>query len=323
MRSLGFIAALLIALTSPAQTLRDVLKTNGIPENAFSASELDRNVNAATAVKDQRILVVYLSVDKNNMFTGNPQLLLFDRTSGQIHRSEIKPEDKDRCCGSPDSVEFIGDFVILSFHINPSAVTMLVLGKNLKLVTTLYGFDVREVAPGQVVFIENMIHFAPVHPERLQFADLRSGRRMELYPPKGDALRAEFAREHGRHMPPYNTCMQMNDPCKPELYDEDIEFVDNDRVGNFEFTVRRNALHATVTGQPPESVGSEAALYRYAWNGRSWRYCEQKLTGDQTERYKAQRHHENLSKDACTPTLPVVPDTSNADFSPFDRHRNK
>jgi hypothetical protein len=132
---------------------------------------------------------------------------------------------------------------------------------------------------------------------------------MELYPPQGDALRAEFAREHARHMPPHETCMQMNDPCKPELYDEDIEFVDGDRGSNpFEFTVHRDASHATSPGQPPESVESAAALYRYAWNGQSWTYCEEGLP-DKTRN----------GGQGCTPNLPVKPDTSNADFSPFDR----
>lgn len=320
MRLLGLITVLIVALTSPAETLRDVLKSNGVPESAFSRAELDGSVNAAAAAKNNRVLVVYLRLDNNGLI-GNPQLVQFKRDSGALVRSGVKPEDEDRCCGSPDGVEFVGDFAILSFHINPSAATMLVLDKDLKLVTTLYGFDVREVVPGQLLFIENMIHFAPVHPERLQLADLRTGKRMELYPPRGDALRAEFAREHAKHMPPPSTCMQMNDPCKPELYDETVEFVDTDRGGNFVFTVHREALHAMVIGQPPESVGSETAFYRYAWNGRSWMYCEQKLTADQVARYKAQGHHENLVlENDCTPALPVVADTSNAQFSPFDRH---
>lgn len=97
-----------------------------------------------------------------------------------------------------------------------------------------------------------------------------------------------------------------------ELYDEDIEFVNSDQ-GGFTFLVHRDALHAIAKGKTPESVASEAALYRYAWDGRSWMYCEQALPQNRTG---------TGLKGECTPHLPVTPDTSNADFSPFDRHRH-
>jgi len=311
MRLLGFIAAILIALTSPAQTLRDVLKANGIAEATFNASELNGHVNAAAAVKDARVVIVYLPIGKDNLLSGDPLLIQFNRTSGAIVRTEVKPEDANLCCGSPNSVEFIGQYVFLSFHFNPSAATMLVLDKDLKLVTTLYGFDVREIAPGQLVFIENMMHFAPVHPERLQVVDLNSGKRIELYPPQGDAMRAAFAEEHGKRMPPQNICTEMNDPCRPELYDESIQFIDNDQGANLAFRVHRDAAHATAKEQPPESVLSAAALYRYALKEGTWMYCEQALP------YKTPTHQDDAG---CTPDLPVTPDMSNADFSPFDRH---
>ena len=313
MRLPALIAVLLIGFASRAQTLREILRANSIPEKSFTSSELDGNVNAAAAAKRDRVLVVYMRVDKNNMFTGDPQLVQFSRDSGDVVRTEIKPEDTNLCCGSPLGIDFFGEYVVLSFHFNPSASTMLVLDKNLKLVTTLYGIDVREVLPGQLVFIEDMIHFAPVHPERLELADLRSGKRVELYPPQGDAMREAFAQEHARRMPAANVCAQMNDPCRPELYDEDIEFADNDRGGNFAFTVHRDASHATAPGQPPGSVESAAALYRYAWNGQGWMYCEEGLPEGSPKNGKGE----------CTPNLPVKADMSNADFSPFDREGRK
>ena len=113
MRLLAIIAALLTAFASPAETLREVLKTNGIPETTFNASELDGSVNAAAAIEDNRVLVVYMRVDKSNMFTGDPLLIQFNRKSGAITRTEIKPEDTDRCCGSPDDVQVIGEYLVL------------------------------------------------------------------------------------------------------------------------------------------------------------------------------------------------------------------
>jgi hypothetical protein len=320
MRTLVLMAAWLLAAPGSAETLREFLKANAIPATSFSKAELDEEINGATAQRDPIVLAAYVRI-QGDAVAGDPRLVRFDKASGTVQRAEVKPEDEGMCCGSPDDIALIGDFALLSFHINPSAETMLVVGKDLKLVTTLYGFDVREVAPGQVVFVENMVHFAAVHPERLEFADLASGKTMELYPPKGDALRAAFALEHAQHMPPKATCEKMDDPCKAEDYDESIDFVDTDGHGSFAFTVQREALHATASEQPPESVVSEAALYRYARDGKGWLYCEEKLSDDEAKALAlppGQRAGATASKGRCTPGLAVVPDMANADYSPFE-----
>ena len=320
MRALVLIVALLLALPASGETLREFLKANAIPANSFSKSELDEEINGAAGGHGPLTIAVYVRI-QGDVVAGDPRLVRFDKASGAVERAEVKPEDEDLCCGSPDDIAWIGDYAVLSFHINPDAEAVLVVGKDLKLVTTLYGFDVREVAPGQVVFIENMVHFAPVHPERLAFADLASGKTIELYPPKGDALRSAFAREHAKHMPPKAACEKMNDPCTPEAYDENIDFVDADGHGSFAFVVHRDALHATADEQPPDSVASEAALYQYAGNGKGWLYCEEKLSDDEAKELvalPAQKAGGPASKGRCTPSLPVAPDMSNADYSPFE-----
>ena len=323
MRKLVWIATLLFALSSRAETLREFLKDNAIPANSFSKAELDEEINGASGAQNQSVIAVYVRI-KDDAVTGDPRVVRFDKNSGAVQRAEIKPDNEDLCCGSPLQVDLIGDYAFLYFHINPSAGAVMVIGKDLKLVTTLYGIDVREVSPGQVVFIENMIHFAPVHPERLKFADLASGKTMELYPPKGDALRAAFAREHAQHMPPKATCEKMDDPCKAEEYDESIDFVDRDGHGSFAFTVQRDALHATAGEQPPESVVSESALYRYSWDGKAWLYCEEKLTEDEAKALSAlavQQAGASASKGRCTPSLAVAPDMTGADYSPFESRK--
>jgi hypothetical protein len=324
MRKLALMVVLLLAISSRAETLRDVLKTGGIPEDKFTKAELDQEVNGWARHADQVVVAVYVRL-KGEMLTGNPQVVRYERNRGVIQRAEVKPEDEDFCCGSPGDIEFAGDFIILSFHIKPSAEAMLVLGKDVKQVTTLYGFNVREVLPGQIVLIENMIHFAPVHPERLELADLHTGARTELYPSQGDALRAAFASEHKKRMPPRLTCEKMNDPCTPELYDEDIEFAGEDGHGNFAFTVHRDAVHATAEEQPPNSIASEAALYRYSWNGNAWLYCEEKLSDREVQSLTPApgKIGETSTRLGCTPNLPVTPDMSNADYSPFSSHRSR
>jgi len=316
MRLLGLIVALLIAMTSPAETLRQVLKTNGIPDSTFSKADLDGNVNTAAVANADRVFVAYLRADDNNLLTGNPQVIQFERRSGIILRSEVKPEDADRCCGSPEGVEFIGDLVILSFHINPSAETMLVLGKDLKLVTTLYGFDEHQVGPAQIVFIENMIHFAPQHPERLRLADLHSGRTEELYPIKGDALRAQFVKTHKQHMPSEQDCQQNNDPCDPSIFDETIEFLSTDRVGEFRIRVTREATHQQVNKNDIVEIPFEQADYSFQRTKNRWYYCSHELTIGRL--VKGIEHTvPRTAIESCSPNLPVLADTDADQPSPF------
>ncbi len=125
-------------------------------------------------------------------------------------------DDVSNDCGrQPDGISFIEEFIVLSSSLTPSAECLQLFDKKLQLHSTLYGFGPVLVAPGQIVMIENMIHFAPVHPERLQLVDLHSGAIQELYPPKNDQAREHLAGEHARHMPSKELCMSMNDPCAP------------------------------------------------------------------------------------------------------------
>ena len=223
MRILTLIVALLLAVSSRAETLREFLKANAIPENYFSKSELMQEVNGAAGTEDGLVVAVYVRV-KGEELTGNPIVVRYDRNSAAIQRAEVKPEDEDMCCGSPDDLMLLHDFAIISFHINPDAETMLVVGKDLKLVTTLYGFDVREIAPGQVVFIENMVHFAAVHPERLNWPICGTAPPKSYIRPRAMGFGPHSPAIMRSHMPSKATCEKMDDPCTPELYDEDNRF---------------------------------------------------------------------------------------------------
>jgi hypothetical protein len=116
-------------------------------------------------------------------------------------------------------------------------------------------------------------------------------------------------------MPAKDVCDKLNDPCQADLYDESIEFVDQDGRGNFSFSVHRDAAHAMKENEPPDTVASDAALYRYAWNGSRWLYSEEKLADQDGQGLAAS------PRQGCTPNLPVTADMANADYSPFGKHR--
>lgn len=327
----GLIAALLLPLAGTSETLRQVLQTSKIPAASFSSAELDTDVSGLEAHNDSYVYVAYLPI-KDGTLTGYPHLVRLNRASGAVLRREPKADQKDDQIGSPESATFIDDFLVLSFNINPSAGSMIVVGKDFKPLPTFYGIGLDQIAPAQAVFVENTVHFAPAHPERLALADLRTGKNTELYPPEGDLLRAAFAHEHARHIPSQDTCAATNDPCQPELYDEDVTFLGADEQGSFAIAVQRDAAHAAAENETRESVASAAAVYLYAPAGSAsgskasgpaapaptrWLYCEQPLAADEAQALSGNRGQSwDAVKDRCIPTLPVVPDMSTADSNP-------
>lgn len=259
------------ALPCGAQTLGEELSKAGVPARGFSNVELQQGVNAASAHDTQFSYLVYVRVDANNSFSGLPQVVRYEQKSGAVVRKELSLGGEDY--GSPLGILFTRDYELIEFHLTPSASMVAVTDRNLKPVEILYGFGMREIAPDEVIFIEDMIHFAPAQQERMMLVDLRSGAFQELYPPKDDKVRAAFANEHRAHMPAPQVCMATNDPCDPETYDEAIEFLDIDAPDRFAIRVSRDAAHAMAKDAEPDSVASDEAVYVYERRKGSWFYC--------------------------------------------------
>ncbi len=291
----GFVLAI-IALPCGAQTLGDELNKAGIPAGKFSSAELAQGVNAASARDGDSSYLVYMRVNASNMFTGYPQAVRYDEKGGTLVRKELPLGEKDNCCGSPLGIHVTRNYRLFEFHLSPSASTIVVTDSEFKPVELLYGFGTREIAADEVIFSEDMVHFAPAHPERLMLVDLRSGAAQELYPPKGDALRAAFAREHKKHMPAPEVCAAMNDPCRPDYYDEAIELRNDNAPERFTIRVSRDAVHAMTKDGDPDSVVSDHALYVYQRQNGRWFYCAVPLSDAAGETPE------------CQPSLPVTAD---------------
>ena len=208
------LAVLLIAPACLADTLRHLLVNQGIPLSSFQESELQENVEELM-VSDAKSTVLTYWVLKDKQLPSPLSFVIYDRPSGLVLRKDLQLSESNDCGRQPDGISFIEEFIVLSSSLTPSAECLQLFDKKLQLHSTLYGFGPVLVAPGQIVMIENMIHFAPVHPERLQLVDLHSGAIQELYPPKNDQAREHLAGEHARHMPSKELCMRMNDPCAP------------------------------------------------------------------------------------------------------------
>lgn len=281
MRRLVFAVAFSLTLHAcHAQTLHEELQKAGIVESGFSPSELAQHVNGASARNGSSIYLVYMRVNAGDELAGFPRAIRYEPGSGLMLRKDLAIRDEDICCGSPGGISFTQSYELFEFHLNPSASAVIVADSKLQPTEVLYGFGEREIAPDEVIFTESMVHFAPVHAERIMLANLRTGAAQELYPPKGDALRTAFARDHAAKMPPAAVCEAMNDPCDPDDYDEDIEWVRGDGPDRFLLHVSRNAVHAMKKDEPPDSVLNDEALYVYERRRGEWFYCGVEITGD-------------------------------------------
>ncbi len=303
--------ARLSAQEAKAETLRDLLSRSGIPSISFSQAELAEEVQGVFAEENNRVFLAYIHL-QGEQFTGPVSVNEYDSSRSSMHRATLGIKQDDVCAGSFGDLSFFKNFTIISTQINPSAGCLLVVDRNLKLSSTLYGFAPVEVAPGVLVLVESLIHSAPVHPERLQAANLAKGKTLELYPPASDILRARLIAEHAKHMPPQQVCEAMNDPCDPKLFDETIDAITPEGKGRFTFVATQAASHFLKADAEGETVVSQSIRYIYQLDQGTWKYCEQEIGSA-----PAESRSKPLKGQSCEPNLAVVSDLTTAGYNPF------
>ncbi|MGB7189441.1 MAG: hypothetical protein WBD10_04845 [Acidobacteriaceae bacterium] len=314
------ISALLVtSLPSPAKSLKDLLQAERIPLTSFGAAELGSTLRESVVLSNPQQETLAYTLSGSTAESSTMHVLKFDRRISELLKSAVR--ETDACSGGLESITAVDNHLLISTSISPSAQCQIVLDKNLMQTETLYGFGPERVGPDQIVLTENMIHFAPVHAERLQFADLRRRVTAELYPPKGDVLRSKLARENARNMPPAKVCQQMNDPCAPELFDESISRIATDGEGRFAFIVNQSANHATAPDEAPTTTASQNVLYIYSHGNSGWLYCEDGL-GDSEAEMLTNSWQFGDAEGRCAPKIPVVPDMSTAFMNPFMPRRH-
>lgn len=308
-RILGWIACFLFV--PPAcysqYSLRKELTQAGIPLTSFSNAELDEAVDGTGASKQPYVFFVYVRRDGDSL-TGLPHLVRYDQNTEAILRLDLQLKKQDPyCCGSPEGIKFLDDYLLLYFHYNPSASSVLVLDKNLKLLQSLDGFSLQKVALNQIVMVENMVHFAPVHPERLQWADLSENFTQEIYPLKNDPVRNRFKLEYVKRMPAM--CKLSNELCDYGLFEEGCVYLGGDGQTQIAFECGRSANYQAKQGKESVPYFTDSAIYLYAHNSKGWAYCAQAISEDEaTALDKEETKGYDKIKSRCTPNLPVVPD---------------
>lgn len=313
----AFISLLLIpSLPAPANTLRDLLAKEDIPSFSFSSSDLQSKVWSSAFINDsgEKYLAYFLSPHKGR--TKDIYIVKFDPTSGKLLRSTV--HESEPCLGALWDLTKVDDYLLISPNSSPSAGCLLVINKKLAQTQILYGFLPKRVGQNQIVLIENMIHFAPVHPERLQFADLSRRTTRELYPPKDDPLRERLARENAEHMPSNRICMQMNDGCDPKIFDESIDNFTTIGQDRFALLVTQSASHRVPHGELAAKAGPQSVIYIYALEGTSgWKYCEKEISSAHAASIPSMQNWKfNQVEGVCTPNRPAIPEMSTAVMNP-------
>ena len=315
--------AFLLALSVPGlgESLRELLAKNGIPATKFLQQELDQRVQGTSDVAAGRTLLAYQALS-GELIVPPLHLVTYESRNGSVVRADLPMTDDDLCNGSFEVFKRLTHFTVLFMHINPSAGCMLILDSKLELKKTVYGFDVYEVAPDQILVFEDMMHFAPVHPQRLEVVNLANRTATEIYPLKGDVWRARLIAEHAKKMPSPKICEESNDPCVPEYFDEDIRSVRTDGQGRFTFEANQSADHAPGKEQTPVTVVEQTVLYAYEWvpgasgEAGGWRFCAEK-PADSAAAPQPRSLDQGQIGTHCQPSITVKADQASADFNPF------
>jgi hypothetical protein len=307
----------LTPLACHCETLRELLAKSQLPLTAFSQKELAETVQGEDAIHEGRTVLAYQETEGDSL-VGPLHLARFGPGNNHADRRDLPIKPDENCYGSLLGISFLHDLTMIDMHISPSASCLLVLDDRFQIVRKLFGFDWHEVSPYQVAIIEDMIHFAPVHPVRLLIDNLLHFGSIEVYPPKNDPLRKQFIAENSKHMPSDEICRLSDDPCAPEEFDEDIMTFATDGKGRFAFLASLNAMHSPAKDQPLESVWTQTGLYIYQRDGFGWLYCEKEVSDAKVESVRGEISLLlDRAEAPCTPNLRVIPDRATASFSPF------
>lgn len=127
----------------------------------------------------------YLREEVLGQGLGRLHVSVFDRTSGRWrHAAALRQQ-----IGSVLGVSVGDRYILIEGHANPSAGVGLLLNRtNLRTVARLSGYGLRLLSSGSILYHANMVHFAPVHQERLMVFEPRTRSEAEIFPGKAESV---------------------------------------------------------------------------------------------------------------------------------------
>jgi hypothetical protein len=288
------LAALLSRAQGEGKTLREVLAAENLPVGANTLHNLDAKISSGAELNDaEQFVIAYYVLDSTGQL--NPRIFVdvYDRGAGRWKSGEIKAAvAKDEgvdvdCFGSVLAIAAFPDSLVLETHINPSAGCELVLSRDLKLKTSLYGWTVGHFADGGIVYHRSQVHFATVHPAEIAFYDPAKGKDLTIFPHKPmqqvrlqlmEELR-EFFKTHQDY------CQKAGDPCDAESFDSSLEgeVVTDDREHAMAFIVSYELQGYGQSDDKPGGPPEVVYVYRHVNDEAKMEYREM-LWSDVRER---------------------------------------
>jgi hypothetical protein len=177
-------------------TLRAALLHYGF-ESAIHAPEAPKidapltssefGVNASTFAA-----AYYLRNELQGQALGRLHVSVFDRTTGRWRHATLRQQ-----VGSVLAVKLSERYILIEGHASPSAGVGLLLNQtHLRTVSRLSGYGLRFLPDSSILYRANMVHFAPVHQERLMVFDPKAHREAEIFPGRVEsAVAASYRRK--------------------------------------------------------------------------------------------------------------------------------
>ena len=288
------LAALFSRAQGEGKTLREVLAAEKLPLDANTLHNLDAKISSGAELHDaEQFVIAYYVLDSTGQLTPPIFVDVYDRSAGRWRSGEIKAAvakeeglDVD-CFGSVLGISAFSDLLVLETHINPSAGCELVLSRDLKLKTSLYGWMIGHFVDGGIVYHRSQVHFETVHPAEIAFYDPATGKDFTIFPHKPlpqvrlqliEELR-EFFKTHQDY------CQKANDPCDAEYFDSSIQgkAVTDDREHAIAFAVTYEVQGFGQDEQKPGGPAEVVYVYRHVNDEAKMEYREM-LWSDVRER---------------------------------------
>jgi hypothetical protein len=217
-------------------TLAEVLRQNSVPLPPPDVDTAMTITSFGVVSEPPQFAIAYYRDTGTEALAPPLYVLRYDKGARQWYRHEFnlgeikapftdgltpgqKPLMLD-CLGSA-SISTAAGSLLVSTHLSPSAECTMVLGSDLRLVSTFSGWKVAALG-SEIVVERSEIHFAPTHPLRLAVLDLATGCERDLFPPVNDRFRKQF-QQRLIALRNEDWCREYNASCDPEQMSTNLD----------------------------------------------------------------------------------------------------
>jgi hypothetical protein len=270
---------LLLFFTPPAAqsqntppTLRSALSQAGVSAQGLDGANLEKPIGSwAELNNDAAYLIAYFVAEESNRLDAPLFVHRYDKrqhswTSTSLPEARAATQDMNvRCFGSVLAINEFQGLYLLNTHQSPSAGCLLILNRDLKWKTSLYGWFLTGLGKDRVIYHRSQIHFAPVHSLEMGMYDLAADGDLTIFPPQAATpIRDELTRRLGEFfVARQNWCSTNNHPCDPTWFDSALvsDVAVNAEQDALAFVVSYEAIQDFREEKPP--AGPSAVLYVY------------------------------------------------------------